>query len=96
MNDPINRPGEPSPQVAADRRNSLRRRTLLAGRIIFNRQSSIINCTVRNVSESGARLEVESSIHVPDRFELDISSAGIKMSCRVIWRHGNLIGVSKE
>ncbi len=96
MSNPINNSSGRRDVPANERRNSPRRRTLLAGRIIFNQQSSVINCMVRNVSESGARLEVEPSIHIPDKFELDVPSAGITMSCRIIWRRGNLIGVSRE
>jgi PilZ domain len=96
MSNPIDKPGGLQQEPADDRRSLPRRRTLLEGRIIFKQQSSVLNCVVRNISESGARLEVEPSIHVPDRFDLDVASAGIRMSCRLVWRRGNLVGVSAK
>ncbi|WP_306049888.1 PilZ domain-containing protein [Oceaniradius stylonematis] len=78
-----------------ERRAALRRRTLFAGRIIFNQQSSVLSCIVRNLSESGACLEVDSQLGVPDQFELLVEGAGIRAEYRVIWRKAKRIGVSR-
>lgn len=82
-------------EVAADResRAESRRRTLFSGKIIFNQQSSVLNCIVRNISESGACLEIESLVGVPERFELLVERAGIRANYRIIWWHGKRIGV---
>lgn len=78
-----------------ERRGAARRRTLFAGKIIFNQQSSVFNCIVRNVSEAGACLEVESPVGIPHQFELVVEGAGIRADYRIIWRRGNRIGVTR-
>lgn len=80
---------------ASERRAAHRRRTLFSGKIIFNRQSSVLSCTVRNLSESGACLEVDSQIGVPDQFELLVEGAGVRAEYRVVWRRDKRIGVSR-
>lgn len=76
-----------------ERRVASRRRTLFSGKIIFNQQSSVFTCIVRNISDTGACLEIESPVGIPDQFELIVERAGIKADCRVVWRHGKRIGV---
>ena len=54
-------------------------------------------CVVADVSDSGARLDVENSTTVPDSFVLLLSASGKpKRKCRVIWRKGAQIGVEFE
>ena len=54
-------------------------------------------CVVADVSDSGARLDVENSKAVPDHFILLLAASGKpKRKCRVIWRAGTQIGVEFE
>ena len=50
-----------------------------------------ITCTLRNLSDSGASLEVTSPIGIPDTFILEME--GGSRHCRVIWRKEKRIGV---
>ena len=75
-----------------ERRTELRRRKLKAGTISFNRASTI-TCTVRNVSNTGASLEVASPMGIPDDFTLVIESEQSHRQCHVRWRAANRIGV---
>lgn len=77
----------------AERRVTLRQRMLKAGTIAFNRAGGI-SCTVRNMSPTGACLEVESQIGIPDRFTLVIESDHLRRSCRVAWRKNKRLGVA--
>ena len=52
-----------------------------------------IDCNVRNLSETGAALEVLSPLYIPDRFTLVVRSDQLKRACQVIWRKGKRIGV---
>ena len=76
-----------------ERRTELRRRKLKAGTISFNRTSAI-SCTVRNMSETGASLEVASPMGIPDDFTLVIESEKFLRQCHVRWRAANRIGVA--
>ena len=69
-----------------------RRRVLKAGSITFG--SSTINCTVHNVSETGAALEVVSPLYFPDRFTLIVQADRLKRPCHIVWRQGSRIGVA--
>jgi hypothetical protein len=69
-----------------------RRRVLKAGSIEFG--GGEFECTIRNVSETGAALEVMTPLYIPDRFTLAVHSDQSKRACRVIWRKQKRIGVT--
>jgi hypothetical protein len=53
-----------------------------------------MNCLVRNISISGAALEVNNPLDIPDRFNLVFKADGTRIPCHVIWRQGEPIGVA--
>ena len=53
-----------------------------------------IDCSVRNLSKTGAALEVASVVGVPTDFSLIIQSDNFNRKCRVVWRKLNRIGVA--
>ena len=57
------------PEIDSDKRNALRRSTLKGGKIVFNAGRSTIDCTVRNLSATGAKLQVNSVVGIPDTFD---------------------------
>src|ERR1700730_8982142 len=75
----------------AEKRTSERRRALRAGKIVWNKGGSVIDCTVRNISKTGALIGVLSAIMVPEEFELRWD--GNVQRCMVIWRKPDCIGV---
>src|ERR1700761_7895124 len=75
-----------------EKRGAPRRRVLKAGTIEFG--GGAIDCTVRNVSETGASLEVTSPLGIPENFTLVIPSDGQHFSCRVVYRKERRIGVT--
>lgn len=79
--------------AAANARATLRRRTLKAGKVAFNDRHCTLSCTVRDLSDTGARLRCEGSVSVPDTFDLIIDLDGLDASCEVVWRRGPELGV---
>lgn len=75
----------------AEKRSNPRMRVLKAGTIAFG--GAAIDCTVRNVTASGALLEVESPLGIPQRFLLVIPADHVSRSCRLIWASDHRIGV---
>jgi hypothetical protein len=69
-----------------------RHRVLKAGTIEFG--GGAIDCTVRNVSETGAALDVISPIGIPDRFTLVLAAERLSHSCHIVWRKERRIGVT--
>ena len=54
-------------------------------------------CVLSDISDSGARLDVEDSEILPDRFMLLLSGTGsARRNCRVIWRAPAQVGVAFE
>jgi hypothetical protein len=80
--------------MSDERRRYPRHRTLKAGRIVFNHRFSVISCTVRNLSEGGACLQVATTVGVPDRFDLAIEPDGLQRACDVAWRTEDRVGVA--
>jgi PilZ domain len=68
-----------------------RRRMFKAGTIEFG--GGGIDCTVRNISETGAALEVNTPLYIPDRVTLFVPTEQLKRRCRVVWRKERRIGV---
>jgi hypothetical protein len=80
-------------QDGAGRRSERRLRTLKAARIAFNLGRSVFDCTVRNLSPSGALLEVASTVGIPLRFEILMDQGGKRRTCSVRWKTQRLVGV---
>ena len=52
------------------------------------------NCTISDVSQTGARLLLERETELLDRFILVLSrNGGPRRRCRVVWRDGATLGV---
>jgi len=77
---------------AQEGRKAARHRTLKAARITFQGHGAAIDCLVRNLSDGGACLKVESPIGIPNTFDLVFDSGSIHR-CRVTWRKATQIGV---
>ena len=75
-----------------DKRHHPRMRALKAGEIEFG--GGAINCVARNISTSGAALDVESPVGIPDHFNLVIGHD--VHACAVKWRTQKRIGVAFE
>jgi hypothetical protein len=65
-----------------ERRESSRLRLLKSGKILLGKAS--VPCTVRNLSDGGARLQVQSTFGLPSAFELACDDHPPR-TCKVIW-----------
>jgi hypothetical protein len=82
-----------TPGAFVERRRFKRRRMLKAGRIVFNNAMSTFNCMMRNHSEAGARLEMNSTLGVPDAFDLRLEGLPSQL-CALAWRKSDALGVA--
>jgi hypothetical protein len=78
-------------QQVEQRRKSPRRRTLMSGKIVFNKKSSVIDCTVCNLSAEGACLRLAGVASLPDQFDLLID--GTLRPAKLIWRSYRQVGI---
>lgn len=72
----------------------LGRRVLKAGKIVFNGGQSVMDCTVRRLSERGASLAVISTAGVPERFKLAIESDAFSRLCQITRKAGPELDVA--
>ena len=56
----------------AERRNATRQKSFLRGCIYFNNRRSAVDCLIRDISSTGAKLIFSDAITVPDVVELYI------------------------
>ena len=76
--------------IRLEKRLSPRRHTQIAARIAFNGYAK--DCIIRNVSDTGAKLEVLGVAHIPNSFEL-LTVGHRPQPCRVVWRALREIGI---
>ena len=76
-----------------EHRSTRRQRVLKSGKIIYNNGSIVIDCTIRNISETGAQLQVPTSVGIPDRFDFSETTGGKRRPVMVLWRKGDRIGI---
>ncbi len=77
-----------------ERRQGTRQKSLLRGLAYLGNSPSAIDCVVRDVSETGARLNFASPLTVPDTLELHIPAKGQKLRAEVQWREPNEVGIA--
>lgn len=77
-----------------DRRREHRGRTYLGSQVAFNNRWSTIDCLVRNMSQTGAKIEFAHAVLLPSEFELIIPQKGNSRRVRVVWRQATALGVS--
>ena len=78
--------------VMNERRISPRHRILKTGTLKF--PGGMVACTVRNISQSGARLDIVNPLGVPKTFLLVIISEQLTRQCRPVWACEGKMGVA--
>jgi hypothetical protein len=76
-----------------DRRQDVRNRVIFGGVAGINESGSTMDCVVRNISEHGACVEVDSAAKLPDEMSLSIPRRGRSFLAQVIWRQANRVGL---
>jgi hypothetical protein len=77
---------------AVERRAKRRHKVLKGGTVSFDDSGAA--CLVRNLSTSGATLELASSISLPTSFTLEIKADQFIRRCRRVWSRDKRIGVA--
>jgi hypothetical protein len=76
-----------------ERRTNARVRSFLGGKIVFNNRCSSVECLLRNVSPTGARILLSETVTIPEDFELEIPKQGRRVRARLTWRKAEECGV---
>jgi hypothetical protein len=80
--------------MVVELRRKPRRQFHYNANILTDGKSPARTCAIADISETGARLLLESDSELPDRFILLLSRNGdARRKCRVVWRDGLVVGV---
>jgi PilZ domain len=77
-----------------EKRKHPRHRTFLRGKVEFNNRASSLDCTIRDLSDGGARLELAETVAIPEHFELSVPAKGLHHAGYVKWRTKTHIGIA--
>lgn len=83
------------PEHAADaqhRRHADRHKTLIKAQIVFNDMMSTFDCTVRDLSATGAHLKLNAPVEIPQSFLLRLGDGDVH-KCKVRRRNALELGV---
>ncbi len=76
-----------------DMRSAERIRSFLRAQIIFNNRMSTIDCIIKNISATGARIALNDTLAVPTEFDIYIPQKSRGHHARLVWRDKDAIGV---
>ena len=74
------------------KRQNSRSRVLKGAKIIVG-ASSLLDCVVRDMNNSGARIKIPNAVDLPDKFVLAFEDDRFRRQCRVMWRTLNEVGI---
>ena len=81
-------------QYVPNRRRSQRRAALLPARIAFDSGTDSIECTIRDISEAGARVQITADDAIPDHGFLIVMRDGTAHEAEVRWRKPTEMGLA--
>jgi hypothetical protein len=76
-----------------EKRTVPRHRVLKRGTLAFSGGGGL-DCTVRNISQAGARIDIASPVGVPQGFTLVIQADHFMRRCHTVWSSEQRIGVA--
>ncbi len=78
----------------AEMRRKPRRAFQYTARILADAAAPPRPCAISDISDSGARIILNSEADLPQQFVLLLTKEGrARRKCRVIWRTGSVVGV---
>jgi hypothetical protein len=80
--------------MSMELRKQPRLRVFLKGRIQFNNSASSIDCLVRDMSPTGARLVLSETATLPAKFDLFIPQKERTFRATLCWRREDGVGVT--
>jgi hypothetical protein len=76
-----------------NKRQSPRKRVLKTAKIYRLNGAHAMDCTLRDISETGARIVCKDQLALPNEMKLVLPMDGLMQMARVVWRKGDLAGI---
>lgn len=87
-------PGDGHPRdQSSDKRRATRRRVLFSGKLVNDDASMTIDCVIRDLSQTGAKVRLAGTAPVPNEVWLIEVREGLAFRCRVAWRASPELGL---
>jgi hypothetical protein len=80
--------------TGAEKRTEHRRKMLKGGTVFFNKGYSSLECVVRDITSTGARIQMGETFGMPSKVMLRIAGEDLRFEATVRWRNSRNIGVS--
>jgi hypothetical protein len=81
-------------RARAELRKKPRRQFHYNAAILIEGAKSPCPCAIADISETGARIQLETDCELPERFMLLLTKGGeARRHCRLVWRDGLFVGV---
>ena len=80
--------------MADERRGAPRQRVLKGAKIVYGNFMFVLDCTVRDISATGARLRLPNETPVPSNFHVFIKENQTICAAHLVWRDGKDMGVA--
>jgi hypothetical protein len=79
--------------TATENRRATRHRILKEGKIVMLNNWSVVDCCVRDISETGARIRCKDQSAVPADFKLLLLAENRIRDAHVVWRRDDQLGL---
>ncbi len=76
-----------------EHRGTGRRRVLLSGKIVYGEAELCVDCAIRDLSPSGARVRLNAPMLLPGRLFLIDLKSGLAFESRIAWRRTPDLGL---
>jgi hypothetical protein len=76
----------------ANERSTARRRTLKSGKVVLT-DWTVFDCVIRDLSETGARLDFGGPVELPQEFRLLVVTSNLLIPTELAWVRGSSAGV---
>lgn len=77
-----------------NQRTATRRRALIAATLRYGGGAVTVDCVVRNISETGAKIAVSEGVMIPQHFEIVIPQLNAVHRAELRWRHAGEAGIA--
>ncbi len=74
-------------------RKTERSRAILGATVIYNNKNSTVECQIRNISKTGARLSISDTVSLPEEFDIEVPQKGKTYRARLCWRDESSAGI---
>ncbi|WP_029032805.1 PilZ domain-containing protein [Salinarimonas rosea] len=78
----------------SEQRTAPRRRALVAARIRYGGGAVTVDCVVRNISDTGAKIDLSEGVTLPEHFEIVIPQMNAVHRAELRWRRGSEAGIA--